>query len=381
MLSANVSAQSTAITGNKFGDNWYVGINAGAATPMVKWSNDEKGFFKGVAPKVGIRVGKNLTTVFGLALDADAYFEANEKSGMKRKTFIDAMNIDLMGTFNMMNLFAGYKGEPRSFEIIGLIGGGYSAAFGTGGHRGGINAKAALDFAFNLGKAKAWQVYIEPAAILGQPSVQYANPFHKNFVADNGKKKMNGVFQVSVGVNYKFRTSNGTHNFAKVGLRDQAEIDGLNAQINDARRACDQKCAAKDAEIARLKKALQECESKPKTAAAVEKKAEPTALQPTVHFRRGKATIDAAQYAPIEQIAQYMNNHKDVKVEIKGYASPEGSKEFNQKLSQKRADAVKNALVKRYKIDANRLIATGCGTTDQLFKEVEFNRVATFNDK
>ena len=33
MLTASVSAQKTAVTANKAGDNWYVGINAGAATP------------------------------------------------------------------------------------------------------------------------------------------------------------------------------------------------------------------------------------------------------------------------------------------------------------------------------------------------------------
>lgn len=55
----------------------------------------------------------------------------------------------------------------------------------------------------------------------------------------------------------------------------------------------------------------------------------------------------------IEMIAQYMKNHPDAKVEIKGYASPEGSKELNQKLSEARANAVKNILVKTYKISAN----------------------------
>ena len=38
-----------------------------------------------------------------------------------------------------------------------------------------------------------------------------------------------------VGLNYKFKTSNGTHNFTIVTPRDQAEIDALNAQINELR--------------------------------------------------------------------------------------------------------------------------------------------------
>jgi outer membrane protein OmpA-like peptidoglycan-associated protein len=75
-----------------------------------------------------------------------------------------------------------------------------------------------------------------------------------------------------------------------------------------------------------------------------------------------------------------MKNHPDATVEIKGYASPEGSKEINQKLSEARAEAVKTALVKKYKIAANRLTTKGMGATDKLFEQVEFNRVATFND-
>ena len=97
-------------------------------------------------------------------------------------------------------------------------------------------------------------------------------------------------------------------------------------------------------------------------------------------FRQGKSVIDPAQYAPIELIATYMKNHPEAKVEIKGYASPEGSAEINQKLSEERAEAVKNALVKKYKISADRLTTKGMGATDKLFEQVEFNRVATFND-
>ena len=77
MLTASASAQRTAVTANKAQDNWYIGINAGAATPMNKFG--DYGFFKGFAPSVGVRVGKNLTTVFGLALDANAYFESYDE--------------------------------------------------------------------------------------------------------------------------------------------------------------------------------------------------------------------------------------------------------------------------------------------------------------
>ena len=75
-----------------------------------------------------------------------------------------------------------------------------------------------------------------------------------------------------------------------------------------------------------------------------------------------------------------MKDNQDAKVEIKGYASPEGSAKFNQKLSQARANAVKKALVKRYNISADRIEAKGMGATNKLSERVEFNRVATFSN-
>ena len=386
MLTASVSAQRTTVTANKAQDNWYVGINAGVATPMSKYSFDaagdkKAGFFKGITPEFGIRVGKNLTTVFGLALDVDAYF-ANKQKGMYgkgksmvgSKTFINGTAFDLMTTWNLMNAFAGYQGQPRTFEVIALVGGGYTRDWAR--KEGGINAKAAIDFALNLGADKEWQVYLEPYAMLANG---WANPFRKSQPAFENEKKLNGMFGLKAGVNYKFACSNGTHNFAVEQLRDQAEIDGLNARINGLRGELDGKdaaLAAKDRQIADLQKALDECNAKPKYV----KPETATNLQPTVLFRQGKSTIDAAQYAPIELIAQYMKNHPDAKIEIKGYASPEGKAEFNQKLSQARAEAVKNALVKKYKIAADRLSTKGMGATNKLFEQVEFNRVATFND-
>ena len=380
MMTASVSAQNTAVTANKAGDNWYIGINAGVATPLMK--NGDYGFMKGVSPEFGIRVGKNLTTVFGLALDVNAYFlnKSDSKSMFGSKTFINATDFDILSTWNLSNAFAGYKGEPRAFEVIALVGGGYSRAWAE--KVGGINAKAAVDFAFNLGAAKALQVYIEPGVVLGQPYPMYANPFHKNVIDATGKKKWNGAFSVKVGLNYKFMNSNGTHNFKVEELRDQAEIDGLNAKINELRadvNAKDGKIAANAREIADLKAKLAACEARP-VQTVVEEKAKEVALQPIVIFRQGKATIDAAQYASVEMVAKYLKNHPESKVLVKGYASPEGKAELNQKLSEARATAVANALIKRYKISKDRITTQGLGATSEISEENDFNRVAMFVD-
>lgn len=368
-LTASVSAQT--VTESKIFDNIYVGINGGVATKTTghSWLGD-------LNPNAGVRIGKNITPVLGIAIESNVYF--SNKPAESIGTVVRSMNTSALGTVNLSNLFGGYKGEPRNFEVSALYGLGWGHIFGAGENHIGDNlmtSKAAIDFAFNLGKAKAWQVYVEPAMIwtlTGNQTTQKADNKCQYNINHSG-------FQLNAGIIYKFKNSNGTHNFTIAELRNQAEIDGLNAKINDLRgdlNGKDAQLAAKDRQIRELQNALDECNKKPK----YEKPATATNLQPTVLFRQGKSVVDKAQYAPIELIAQYMKNHPEANVEIKGYASPEGPADLNQKLSEQRAAAVKDILVKKYKIAADRLTTKGCGATDKLFEQVEFNRVATFND-
>lgn len=370
-----VSVNAQTVTESKTFDNFYIGINGGAQvkTTGESWMNN-------LNSNAGLRIGRWFTPVFGLAAEGNVYFNDHCKHYMPQsKTVARYMNVGLIGTVNLSNWFAGYKGEPRLFEVVPVFGFGWGHTFGTVEYLGealdgkeinALTSKAGIDFTFNLGKAKAWQVYVEPSmnwSLNGNGYEGVAYDINKS------------AFQLNAGIVYKFKNSNGSHNFTIAQLRDQNEIDGLNSQINSLRSDLNDKDAqlsAKDKQIKDLQNALDECNKKPKYV----KPATATNLQPTVLFRQGKAVVDKSQMPNIELIAQYMKNHPEAKVEIKGYASPEGNKDFNQALSQKRADAVKNVLVKKYKIAADRLTTKGMGATDKLFKQVEFNRVSTFND-
>ena len=360
MAAATLSAQT--VLESKTFDNVYIGINGGLATKATGHA-----WLKDMNPNVGLRIGRNFTPVFGLAAESNVYFK--NTNGHTTGTVVNGMNTSLLGTTNLTNLFGGYKGEPRLFELTALYGLGWGHVFGhpTKAYKADmLTSKAAFDFGFNLGQKKAWQLYIEPAMIWALNGNGYQGV----------KYDVNRAsFQLNVGLVYKFKNSNGSHNFVVAQLRDQAEIDALNDQINDLRGELagkDDEMAAKDRQIAELKQQLADCQNQ--TTTACER------LQPVVIFRQGKSTIDRAQYASIELIAKYMKDNQDAKVEIKGYASPEGSAKFNQKLSQARANAVKKALVKRYNISADRIEAKGMGATNKLSERVEFNRVATFSN-
>ena len=366
VMAMSVSAQT--VTESKTFDNFYIGINGGVATATTG-----HGWLKNLQPNAGLRIGRNFTPVFGMAVESNAYFK--NTNGFTTGTLVNALNTSLLGTVNLTNWFGGYKGEPRVFEVSALYGLGWGHIFGTPTEEyktDMLTSKVGLDFAFNFGSDKQWQFYLEPAIIYSLNGNGYQGV---KYDIDRS------VVQLNAGIVYKFKNSNGTHNFKIAELRDQSEIDALNAQVNSLRGELsgkDSELDAKDRKIADLEKALEDCKNskqpvyvRPVTA---------TNLQPTVLFRQGKSVIDPAQYAPIELIATYMKNHPEAKVEIKGYASPEGSAEINQKLSEERAEAVKNALVKKYKLSAVRLTTKGMGATDKLFEQVEFNRVATFND-
>ena len=246
-----------------------------------------------------------------------------------------------------------------------------------------INSKVGLDLALNLGCKKQWQVYLEPSLVyqLQGFGSDNSNEFVSMMRGDGFQFHSNkALFSLNAGVNYKFGTSNGKHNFAVEQIRDQAEIDALNAKLNAAQadaNAAKANSSSLDGKIAELQKALNDCMNKPAAAVVKQEKAN---LQPSVIFGYDKAVVERSQEANLEMIAKYMKNNKDAKIKISGYASPEGKAEYNQKLSERRAEACKNILVKKYGIAADRLQTEGLGATDKLFDEVEFNRVALFND-
>ena len=369
MMAVTASAQN--VERSKTFDNMYVGVNGGVMTFTTghKWMSD-------LNANAGLRIGRWFTPVFGVAAESNAYFA--DKPIRDNNVVVKLLNTSLLGTTNFSNWFGGYTGNPRAFEVIGVYGLGWLHSFNSYNAKpdNAATAKLGLDLTFNLGSKKQWQFYVEP-------SITYAlNDFDGMETVRLDVRR--SFVQLNAGFVYKFKGSNGSHNFTLAQLRDQAEIDGLNAKINGLRNDLNVKDAelnGKDARIADLQKALQDANNRPTTAVIKEvKETTVTNLQPTVLFRQGKSVIDPAQYAPIELIASYMRNHPTAKVEIRGYASPEGNAEFNQKLSTARAEAVKTALVKRYKIAASRLTTKGMGVTDTLFEEVSFNRVATFND-
>lgn len=79
-----------------------------------------------------------------------------------------------------------------------------------------------------------------------------------------------------------------------------------------------------------------------------------------VLFDTGRAELNPGASLKLDQLAQFLNEHPDRRVEIDGFTDSVGSDAYNETLSQRRADAVKSALVVRG-IDASRINTEGYG--------------------
>jgi outer membrane protein OmpA-like peptidoglycan-associated protein len=79
-----------------------------------------------------------------------------------------------------------------------------------------------------------------------------------------------------------------------------------------------------------------------------------------INFDTGKATIKKESLPIIEQIVAMMKQALDIKLSIEGHTDGDGSNEANQKLSEQRATAVVDAIVKG-NIDKSRLTSAGFG--------------------
>ena len=79
-----------------------------------------------------------------------------------------------------------------------------------------------------------------------------------------------------------------------------------------------------------------------------------------VLFDTGRSDLKSGSRRTLDQIAQFLNEHPERRVQIEGFTDSQGTDDFNLELSQSRADAVASAIIQRG-IDAQRVRALGYG--------------------
>lgn len=87
-----------------------------------------------------------------------------------------------------------------------------------------------------------------------------------------------------------------------------------------------------------------------------------------VLFEKDKANIDEIYLPQINEMIDFLKVHPTIELELRGHTDSDGDNAYNLKLSQKRADAIKNYMVKKG-ISANRLTAVGYGETEPIYND------------
>ena len=351
-----INAQTAVVEGGGFWDNWSMGIQGGAT---MKMSGAD--FFKSARPAFGLTVGKQWTPILGVDIQGMGYVNTTNSS-----TMIDASDVSLIARMNLMNLFSGYNGMPRPFEIETVTGLGWLHHYmNGGGDADDMSARVGLNFNFNLGEDAAWTFGIKPAVVFNltgeYPSKKVAfNRNHSNM-------------EILFGLTYHFADSDGNRHFALINAVDPMVLAAMNEEINDLREVV----VAKDVELVGLADELLIVQNQLNEAR--NKKVEASGetiniVESVVAFPFNQSDVQSSQMPSLEHVANYLKNNPDANITVNGYASPEGTEEYNLQLSQRRADAVKDILVNKYGIEANRINAIGHGVGD-IFSEPAWNRV------
>jgi outer membrane protein OmpA-like peptidoglycan-associated protein len=79
-----------------------------------------------------------------------------------------------------------------------------------------------------------------------------------------------------------------------------------------------------------------------------------------VLFNTGRAELNPGANRKLDQLAQFLNEHKERRVQIDGFTDSVGTDSYNEELSQRRANSVKSALLSRG-VDASRIGTEGYG--------------------
>lgn len=80
-----------------------------------------------------------------------------------------------------------------------------------------------------------------------------------------------------------------------------------------------------------------------------------------VLFDFDKANVKDGSYADIQNLAEFMKQYPQLTTTVEGHTDSVGPDAYNQKLSERRAGAVRQVLVEQYGVEAERVSSVGYG--------------------
>src|SRR5690606_10358738 len=80
-----------------------------------------------------------------------------------------------------------------------------------------------------------------------------------------------------------------------------------------------------------------------------------------VKFDFDKSVVKQGSYGDIQNLADFMNQYPQTTTVVEGHTDSVGTDAYNQKLSERRANAVREVLVNQYGVSSDRVSAVGYG--------------------
>ena len=333
LMLAGIATVATAQTKSRYyaesaKDNYFVSVGVGGQKIVNPNASDNS-----MTPAVNISAGKLISPVWGVRGMVSGFnqklftdFHANDPKFTSAELKKNVVTLRAEGLVNLSAAFAGYNPE-RKFEAYAFMGPALQLAKAEIG--GDEDMKALISGSLGLGAAyninSNWALNLEVRGEVAESAF-----------GDYSSTVANGLVGATVGATYFF----GGKNFVKV--TNEALLVAANGDIKKYKELV----AAEQASHAATKEEL--AKEKAKAPVEVVKEVEvPVAGPRAIFFQIGSAVIDSKGKVNINLAADIMKATPEVKYIVKGYADKAtGSAKTNQRISDKRAEAVYNALIK-----------------------------------
>ena len=359
-----IPTKKNRVVTNGFWDNWFIDFGYDY---LSAYSSQEHG--RGVsgnpfsnkrgAHGFDVSLGKWATPAFGMrAKFQAAWAKQVNQDDADQNPLYNQLSLSFQPMINLHNLFAGYK--PRVWNII---------AYGTAGWLRN------LDYESNS--------FLLGVGVLNQFNVTKRFHINVDIYANAGDPDMDGIGRYGAGTSTPLFQSRDWligwsvgcgFNLGKVGWDNAPDVDAIMAMNKAQVDALNASLADSQAENDRLQNLLKN--QKPVTNVI----AAPATTRASVFFNINKSKIASKKdLVNVKEIAEYAiaNNRTIV---VTGYAdSNTGSAEYNQALSQRRADAVAAELVKMG-VSSDKIETAAKGGVNDL-DPFSYNRRATVSLK
>ena len=389
LLLSGAAVVATAQTKEKYyseswKDNIFISVGVGAQAG----TNPDTKFGKTVTPLINLSVGKYISPIWGVrgqiygwqSKQETAYPFLDLDNRKERKENYVGLNADAM--LNLTNLICGYNPD-RLFELSVFAGPsvnivknyadwqlGYKTDAGVTTPNGDTKYTTTIDPATTTPVNHDLRWLVGASVGVGAKfnvnrslaiDVEARGQVTPSILGAYSSANTDGYIHLTAGVTYTF----GGKKFVACGAK--VDQNAINNEINKYRS----ELAQAQADLANAKNAL--ANAKPVTKEVV--KEIEVAGPRAIFFKIGSARIDDYGMVNIQLAAKILKANPDKKYKVAGYADKAtGSASWNQKLSEKRAQAVYDALIKEG-VNKDQLELVGFGGTANMFGKNYLNRV------